>query len=323
MKILYIGRTDTHQFCKDSINPSHWLYGAMEMEKDGNEVVWADESTALLNDYKLIKRHRLDCVFIHNLNMREHLVLSVFRVLGIVRCPVFGFLHHTPKGGKAKCLYKIFLRGVTHIFFLSKKTMEETIKRGYTQENKCSVPGWGPDMDFYDKVTKKKGKWFVSTGKENRDFDILIEAFKRTGAPLKIITARSHAGNEYGDLKEKCRDIKNIEVIITENSGSVYPLMLEAMAEAKALVCPLLKGKLNYCVGLSTIADAIGLDKPLIITHNPYHDASYLDKAKIVETVDDWVKAIEDVMENVDEAAIRSKMNMTSCYQKMKKEMGL
>lgn len=323
MKILYIGRTDTYQYCKAGINPSHWLYGALEMEKDGNELIWADESTALFNDWKLVKKHQPDCVFIHNFNMREHLMLSVLRVLGIVRCPVFGFLHHTPKGGKAKCLYKVFLLGITHIFFLSMKTMEETIERKYTQENKCSVPGWGPDMDFYNNVPKKKGKWFVSTGKENRDFDILIEAFKRTGAPLKIITARSHAGNEYSGLKEKCRDIKNIEVIITENSGSVYPLMLEAMAETKALVCPLLKDKLNYCVGLSTIADAIGLDKPLIITHNPYHDASYLDKAKIVETVEDWVKAIEDVMENVDEDAIRSKMNMTSCYRKMKKEMGL
>ena len=51
-------------------------------------------------------------------------------------------------------------------------------------------------MDFYNKVPKKNGKWFVSTGKENRDFNILIEAFKRTGAPLKIMTAKSHAGNE-------------------------------------------------------------------------------------------------------------------------------
>lgn len=323
MKILYIGNTATYRYCKEGINPSHWLYGAIEMEKDGHEVVWTDENSSLFNDWNLIRKHKPYCVFIPNLNMRAHLMLAILGMFGIVRCPIYGFLHHTPKGGKAKCLYKIFLRGITHIFFLSKKTMEETIERGYVHCRKCSVPGWGPDMDFYDKVTKRKGKWFVSTGKENRDFDILIEAFKRTGAPLKIITARSHAGNEYGDLKEKCRDIKNIEVIITENSGSVYPLMLEAMAEAKALVCPLLKDKLNYCVGLSTIADAIGLDKPLIITHNPYHDLSYLDKAKIVETVDDWVKAIEEVMENVDEDAIRSKMNMASCYQKMKKEMSL
>ena len=32
--------------------------------------------------------------------------------------------------------------------------------------------------------------------------------------------------------------------------------MINAMANAKALVCPLLQNKLNYCVGLSTIVDA-------------------------------------------------------------------
>lgn len=323
MKILYIGRTDTYQFCKEGINPSHWLYGALEMEKDGNEVIWADESIALLNDWKLIRKHQPDCVFIHNLNMREHLILSALKVLGMVRCPIFGFLHHTPKGGKAKVLYWMFLRGIKHIFFLSEKTMKETIERGYAKKKKCSTPGWGPDIDFYNKIPKKNGKWFVSTGKEHRDFNILIEAFKRTGAPLKIMTAQSHAGNEYGYLKKKCQDITNIEVVITENSGSVYPQMLTAMAEAKGLVCPLIKENLNYCVGLSTIADAIGLNKPLLITRNPYHDTTYLDGAKIVETVDDWVKNIEDMMKNIENTTIRNRVNMTTCYQKMKKEMGL
>lgn len=56
MKILYIGRTDTYRLCKGGINPSHWLYGTMEMEKDGNEVIWADESIALFNDWKLVKK---------------------------------------------------------------------------------------------------------------------------------------------------------------------------------------------------------------------------------------------------------------------------
>lgn len=323
MKILYIGRTDTYRLCKGGINPSHWLYGTMEMEKDGNEVIWADESIALFNDWKLVKKYRPDSVFIHNLNMREHLMLSIMKALGIIHCPIFGFLHHTPKGGKTKILYWIFLRGIKHIFFLSKKTMKETIERGYIQEKKCSVPGWGPDMDFYNKVPKKNGKWFVSTGKENRDFNILIEAFKRTGAPLKIMTAKSHAGNEYSDLKEKCQGFKNIEVIITENSGSVYPEMLKAMAESKALVCPLLKSKLNYCVGLSTIADAIGLGKPLLITRNPYHDDSYLNGARTVDTVEDWIKAIKEIIENTKSTTIENEVNMVTCYQKMKKEMGL
>lgn len=321
MRILYIGRTDTYQYCKDGINPSHWLYGAIEMEKEGNDVIWADESKALLNDYRLVKKHHPDCVFIHNLNMRQHLILSILKVLGVVRCPIYGFLHHTPKGGKAKLLYWIFLCGIRHVFFLSAKTMKETIERRYVQEKKCSVPGWGPDMEFYNKTERKNGRWFVSTGKENRDFDILIEAFKRTGAPLKIMTAESHAGNEYGDLKEKCRNIKNIEVVITENSGSVYPQMLEAMAGAKALVCPLRHDKLDYCVGLSTIADAEGLRKPLIITYNPYHNKERLRNFHVVETVDDWCEAIHDILAKDNGVQPMSLYSMQAAYEKMKSFM--
>lgn len=59
--------------------------------------------------------------------------------------------------------------------------------------------------------------------------------------------------------------------MITENSGDVYPMMVKEMANAKALVCPLQQNRLNYCVGLSTIADAEGLNKPLIMTRNLYH----------------------------------------------------
>ncbi|MCI6840478.1 MAG: hypothetical protein MR900_11450 [Prevotella sp.] len=319
MKILYIARTDTYRYYREGINPSHWLYGAVEMEKDGNEVVWEDESRALLNDIRLVWKHLPDLVFIPNLNLRSHLLLLLITAFGLSRTPIYAFLHHEPKVkcGWKSVLYRLLLSAPRHLFFLSTKTMEETVKAGLVAKDKCSVPGWGPDIGFYGKVPKSSGKWFVSTGKENRDFDMLIEAFRRTGAPLMIMTARSHAGNDYSDLQEKCRDIPNIRVVITENSGNVYPQMLEAMANARALVCPLRKDKLNYCVGLSTIADAIGLHKPLIITRNPYHDAAYLKGMEVVETVDDWVAAINRIMAH-DESTPSPCLSMQNCCQKMK-----
>lgn len=320
MTILYIGTTDTYRLYKQGVNPSHWLYGAVEMEKDGNEVIWADESSLLWNDVILIMKHSPNMVFIPNLNIRHHLLLLFLTALGIMRTPVFAFLHHEPKvkrGWKAR-IYKLLLSAPKHIFFLSSKTMEETLNARLVSADKCSVPNWGPDMDFYNKVEKNKGKWFVSTGKENRDFDILIEAFRRTGAPLKIMTAKSHAGNDYSDLVEKCKDFPNIKVVITENSGNVYPQMLDAMANAKALVCPLRKDKLNYCVGLSTIADAIGLQKPLIITRNPYHDEIYTKGMEIVDSVDDWGKAIEKI-EKGQYNCCYSDISMLSCWKNMKR----
>ena len=47
MKILYRARTDTYRFYREGINPSHWLYGAVEMEKEGNEVVCRDNNFML------------------------------------------------------------------------------------------------------------------------------------------------------------------------------------------------------------------------------------------------------------------------------------
>lgn len=320
MKILYIGRKDTYNFYRQGINPSHWLYGAVEMKKDGMNVLWADEKSAILNDSSLLWQHRPDIVFIPNLNLRNHLLLLFLSSIGVLRIPVYAFLHHEPKvkhGAKA-WFYKLLLAAPKHLFFLSSKTMDETVRAGLVKAKKCSVPYWGPDMDFYSKVEKNEGKWFVSTGKENRDFDILIEAFRRTGAPLKIMTARSHAGNDYSDLVEKCKDIPNIEVVITENSGNVYPQMLEAMANAKALVCPLRKDKLNYCVGLSTIADAIGLQKPLIITRNPYHDNKYLHCAIGVDTVEEWTKAIQMINKTEKkEYHCQTKLSMHLCWNNM------
>ena len=315
MKILYIGTPDTYRLYKEGKNPSHWLYGAVEMQKDGHQVIWEKETSALLNDYKLVRKYNPDLVFIPNLNIRNHAFLLFLRRIGTYRKPIIAFLHHTPKSGKIGFIYSFLLKALKHCFFLSSKTMEETISGGYLPKCKCNVPGWGPDMEFYSKYrTNEDNGYFISTGKENRDFDLLIEVFKETKQPLKIITCKSHAGNNHEDLVEKCKDIPNIEVIITENSGNVYPYMVSEMSKAKALVCPLRQDKLNYCVGLSTIVDAEGLEKPLIISKNPYHDNNKFNRSYICTCKKDWIKNTTNLLlyKNVCNCSI------TECYTNMK-----
>ena len=55
--------------------PSHWLYGAVEMEKDGKQVVWQQERKSLLNDLKLVWQVKPDAIFIPNLNIGCHVLL--------------------------------------------------------------------------------------------------------------------------------------------------------------------------------------------------------------------------------------------------------
>lgn len=313
MKILYIGTPHTYQLYKEGKNPSHWLYGAVEMEKDGHQVIWEKETNSLFNDIKLIRQSNPDLIFIPNLNIRNHLLLLFLKRIRFIRKPIIAYLHHTPKSGKTSIIYSFLLKALNHCFFLSAKTMEETIQGGYLNQNKCSEPGWGPDTEFYDKVPKSNEDYFISTGKENRDFDLLIDVFKETKAPLKIITAQSHAGNDYTDLTEKCASIPNIEVIITKNSGDVYPMMVKEMANAKALVCPLHRNRLSYCVGLSTIVDAEGLKKPLIITKSPYHENKRMESFNTVTNRNEWLNAITCL-----KIPKISSYSMQKCYQNIK-----
>ena len=319
MKILYIGHPPTYNLYKAGKVPSHWLYGAVEMEKEGNDVIWEwERKSDIFNDIRLVRKYRPDVVFIPTMNANHHFFLLLLTTLGLQRRRIVAYLHHEPscKRGIKALLYKILYIGVSHFFFLSEKTMDETVKTGFVSQRKCSVPGWGPDMDFYSKVETKEGDYFVSTGKENRDFEILIETFKKTGQPLKIMTAKQHAGSDYTWLTEHCKDIPNIEVLLTENRGNIYPQMLSLMAGAKALVCPLKKDKLNYCVGLSTIADAEGLGKPLIITRNPYHSEDRLKQFNVVDTIDDWVEAISNLRQTT-----KNEFTMAHCWEAMRKEV--
>ena len=105
---------------------------------------------------------------------------------------------------------------------------------------------------------------------------------------------------------------------VVDNSPSNYAMMLREMASARALVCPLLPDKLNYCVGLSTITDAEGLSKPLILTDNPYHGTRPEEDGYIrVTSVKDWESAI-NLINSKGTKQITSSYSMTKAYDHIK-----
>ncbi|MDE5560767.1 MAG: hypothetical protein K2J00_03015, partial [Bacteroidaceae bacterium] len=80
---------------------------------------------------------------------------------------------------------------------------------------------------------------------------------------------------------------------------------------------------LNYCVGLSTIVDAEGLGKPLIITANPYHDNRLSrDGAYQVSTTEEWINAINAIQSSPD-TRLTTETTMAEAYMHMKKIMTL
>ena len=132
MRILYIGTPQIHDLWNSGKNPSHWLYGACEMENDGHQLIWAHEKKFFLNDFFLLLRHRPEIIFIPNLNFRSHLLLLLLASFGLMQIPIYCYLHRTPKGNSLtkKFIYRMLLSGVRHVFFLSKLTMNESIDVG-------------------------------------------------------------------------------------------------------------------------------------------------------------------------------------------------
>lgn len=108
MRILYIGTPHTYQLYKEGKNPSHWLYGAVEMGKEGHQVIWEKETSSLLNDIKLVHKYNPDLIFIPNLNIRNHLLLLCFKRISFIRKPIIAYLHHTPKSGKFSIIYSFY-----------------------------------------------------------------------------------------------------------------------------------------------------------------------------------------------------------------------
>lgn len=126
MKILYVNESpEVRERYERGQIPSHWFYGAVEMEKDGHEVVWCKEDRHFTYDLSLILKCQPDIIYLPNLNIKNHLLLLLLTWLHIIRIPVYAYLHHAPKvnEGLKTRLYKILLPALKHVFFLSEKSM--------------------------------------------------------------------------------------------------------------------------------------------------------------------------------------------------------
>lgn len=98
--------------------PSHWLYGAVEMERDGHEVIWEQENKSPKHDLTLIRHYDHDIVFIPNLNLHSHFYLLLLAAVGLYRKPIYAYLHREPaemNGWRGK-IYKLLLHGLKHVF---------------------------------------------------------------------------------------------------------------------------------------------------------------------------------------------------------------
>lgn len=253
-----------HDLYHRGLYPSHFLYGIIEVEKAGFEVVISTSPCSGKDWVNLINNIKPDLVYIIFFS-NIHLSLLWMKLIGKINIPLVVISHKTLSYTK-KTFYKKYLYDqIDCCFFLSPKNMKES----KINSRKSEQLFWGADLDFYKQFNVQDEGFFLSTGKENRDFNALISVFNKIEYPLVIRTS-PHAGMDYAYLKN-IKHNDNVTISIVPKDDQTTIKLAEECSRCSSVVISLLPEAIGYCVGWSSCVEAMALGKPIVSTYNPYY----------------------------------------------------
>ncbi|MDQ3621012.1 MAG: hypothetical protein M3463_00760 [Verrucomicrobiota bacterium] len=151
-----------------------------------------------------------------------------------------------------------------------------------------AVLPWGPQANFYP-VAEKPGQGAIAAGRTGRDFVTFGQAATQAGVPARIVCLDSHVVPEFAHFGA------NVSVqCASETRHLGYQALLPLFANAQVVAIPLFRT--DNLAGLTSLMDALGMGKPVILTRNPLIDLEIekLGIGRIVEPgdVDGWVDAL-------------------------------
>ena len=282
---VYFYHTQNIQYCLSRMQqgefPSHFLYGACHLSSSGIDVVYHRSpskemsrlKTALYTAWRVLTcREHIDAVYATHYKGLELLIL--LRAIGIFRKPIVVWHHQpivTPKSKLREWGGRLFYRGMDRLIFFSQKLVDDSLQSPKANPKRMVVGHWGADLDFYDRMRnqEKDARFvFIATGKEQRDQHTLIEAFNRTGLPLKLyigINPDPTVPNPNLDAVRSYKPAANIDV--REICGLLpYEIALDvAKAQCVAICCK----HTRYTAGLTTVVEALALGLPMVCSRNP------------------------------------------------------
>lgn len=282
---VYFYHTQNIQYCLSRMQqgefPSHFLYGACHLSSSGIDVVYHRSpskemsrlKTALYTAWRVLTcRGHIDAVYATHYKGLELLIL--LRAIGIFRKPIVVWHHQpivTPKSKLREWGGRLFYRGMDRLIFFSQKLVDDSLHSPKANPKRMVVGHWGADLDFYDRMRnqEKDARFvFIATGKEQRDQHTLIEAFNRTGLPLKLyigINPDPTVPNPNLDAVRSYKPAANIDV--REICGLLpYEIALDvAKAQCVAICCK----HTRYTAGLTTVVEALALGLPMVCSRNP------------------------------------------------------
>lgn len=232
------------------------------------------------------------------------LLLALLRRLGFFRRRKIIVVSHKalhPGGALAMMVY----RSLDRVFFHSQKNLDESVASGCVTPQRAAFLYWGDDLDYIaSHHSPVQGDFFLSSGREQRDYPTMIRAFAKSEARLELYTNRVNYSDNYEYLDAEQGRHRNILLTFVDNDASTTGMLARKAASCLCVVNPLLRDRITYCVGLTSLVEAMALGKPVITTVNPYSPVD-VEKERIGFVVDDeasWLRAINYIHTHREEA---------------------
>ena len=340
MKIYYynIGNFDVYyKKWEEGKFPGHTLYGLTHFQKYGIGLVIHKPKrffrSRLLKSLYTLKtvlfcKEKYDVFYGVMFYGAELLIM--LRALGIYRKPIV-IWHHTsvvnPSNKIRRVVSRFFYKGIDEMFFFSQKMLDESLLTGKVKCGK--VIHWGSDMAYYNRPNEL-GDYFIHTGKENRDFSLLVEALKVSDAKAEVFVPKSdipvchaEANHEHLNLK-----LHYLEKLLP------FEELVHKEADSLAVLIAVLKVGIHYPVGLTSLVEAMAQQKAVIVTDNPWLPidvekegigikVAYGDKQGWVQALNELSSHREKAVEMGEKARklAEERYNLENCTKEMVVEL--
>jgi glycosyltransferase involved in cell wall biosynthesis len=291
-------------------HPGHLLYGLTHFDQNGIDCIF-HEYKKEKNRFGSMCRNLFRILFskesfdvLYGTSFRGLELIIFLRALGLYRKPI-AIWHHTAvvtSPGKLKNLVsKLFYKGFDKLFFFNTTLIELSIKTGKIKKEQAHLIHWGPDLEFYDYLRSEmpaQKNVFISTGRENRDFQTLVDAFTGEKSSLELYVPKVSIKNRYRERLGESSDLPS-NIHLEYVSGIIpYELASKVAASSCVVIC-FHKPPYSYTLGLTTLVEAFALGKPVLSSLNPFWEMD-IDKEGIgislpYDDADSWRHAIQHI----------------------------
>jgi glycosyltransferase involved in cell wall biosynthesis len=228
-------------------------------------------------------------------------LLSYLRAIALFHVPIVTISHHPIDSIRFRRLRQFFLRWQirgTDAFPSLSAQVARQLDQIANRSDYSAVMRWGPDLDYYP-IAAGAGSIAIAAGRTGRDFVTFGRAATLAGTPAKIICLARHSRPEFAEFG------RNVEVKTASNESAVnYQALCLEFTKARVLAIPLGRGE--SLAGLTSVTDALGAGRPLIMTRHPLIDLD-IEKEAIGRWVDfgdvsGWADALKWFDQNPEEA---------------------